>query len=416
MLKKTFPVLFLKVFGAITGVLLTLVVTNSVDEYNAGWFFLYVSLIAFLGSILTLGSPVLIVRNVSKYFSLNKWELINNDVSLLLKTVLIIYMFILVVGSVYIYVFKRDYFIIFTVLWTGVFFFSIVQCISVGFQSLGRSLVSVLFQNILIPMMFISLLLIGDCFFEINDLLMLVLYSLSIITTAILCLSTWYKNKNAKFSVHSFLRMENKKSFVDVFTITIMLQVVQWSSPLIVGILMPPEDLAVYSSAQRVSLLASFVMVAVNIIVVPKLSIAFSSNNNKLNGLVKKASATNVLLGTPLLIVVLCFSSEIMSLFGSSYVSGANILIIMSIGQFINLVTGPVADLLYMTKNEAYMRNVVIITGLLSIILSIILTHYFGMSGAAYATALTVTIQNLLASYYASKCCGFNTLNIFRKV
>ena len=105
MLKKTFPVLFLKVFGAITGVLLTLVVTNSVDEYNAGWFFLYVSLIAFLGSILTLGSPVLIVRNVSKYFSLNKWELINNDVSLLLKTVLIIYMFILVVGSVYIYVY-----------------------------------------------------------------------------------------------------------------------------------------------------------------------------------------------------------------------------------------------------------------------------------------------------------------------
>ena len=88
----------------------------------------------------------------------------------------------------------------------------------------------------------------------------------------------------------------------------------------------------------------------------------------------------------------------------------------VAVGQVINVITGSVGYLLNMTGHEKDMRNVVLFSGPLAIVLAFSLTSHFGLMGAAYATAISVATQNLLAVWMVKKRLGFNTLNIFRKV
>jgi O-antigen/teichoic acid export membrane protein len=64
-----------------------------------------------------------------------------------------------------------------------------------------------------------------------------------------------------------------------------------------------------------------------------------------------------------------------------------------------------------MTGHEIEMRNCVIISGLISIILFYFLVPKYGVVGAAIATAVAISSQNILAVIFVKKRLGFNTLN-----
>jgi len=58
----------------------------------------------------------------------------------------------------------------------------------------------------------------------------------------------------------------------------------------------------------------------------------------------------------------------------------------------------------------------VILSGVLAVILAFTFTYLFGILGAAYATAIALASQNLIAAWMVKKRLGFNTLNIFRRL
>ena len=66
----------------------------------------------------------------------------------------------------------------------------------------------------------------------------------------------------------------------------------------------------------------------------------------------------------------------------------------------INVFTGSVGYILNMTHNEKDMRNVVMISGVFSVLTAFGFTAVWGLSGAAWATGLSVMLQNMLAVYY----------------
>ena len=68
-----------------------------------------------------------------------------------------------------------------------------------------------------------------------------------------------------------------------------------------------------------------------------------------------------------------------------------------------------------MTGHERDMRNVVLFSGPLALLLQFVLTPIYGALGAAIATAIALASQNLLAVYMVKKRLGFNTLNLFRQ-
>ena len=176
------------------------------------------------------------------------------------------------------------------------------------------------------------------------------------------------------------------------------------------------ESVAFFSVAQRVAMLTSFVLIAVNIVAAPRFAASAKQGKpEELRATSLLCSRLMIVLATPVLVFMLVFPEFILSFFGAEYKQASLILQILVIGQFINVVTGSVGFLLNMTGHEKDMRNVVLFSGPLALILGFLLTPIYGATGAAIATAIALASQNLIAVYMVKKRLGFNTLNFWRQ-
>lgn len=201
------------------------------------------------------------------------------------------------------------------------------------------------------------------------------------------------------------------------WVIIIMSQAVQWGSPIIIGLFLVVEQVAFFSIAQRIALLTSFILMAVNLVVAPKFS-AFHVKGDDVG--IRKTALFSVRLlvlsALPIVLFMLFFPEFLMGLFGEEFKQGAVILQILVLGQAVNVVTGSVGYLLMMSGHERDMRLVTLISGLGVLISVPIFTKLFGAIGAATATAFFISLQNLLAVYYVKKRLGFNTLKFWQKI
>ena len=196
-----------------------------------------------------------------------------------------------------------------------------------------------------------------------------------------------------------------------------MNQAVQWCAPIIIGVYLVAEQVAFFSVAQRIALLTSFILMAVNLVVAPKFA-NFNAKND-LEGIRKTALFSVrllVLSALPIVLFMLLLPEFLMGLFGEQFKQGAVILQILVLGQAINVITGSVGFLLMMSGNERDMRFVTIISGC-GVLLSVpLFTSLYGAMGAALATAFFISLQNLLAVYFVKKRLGFNTLKFWQKI
>lgn len=204
-------------------------------------------------------------------------------------------------------------------------------------------------------------------------------------------------------------------SCLPLLMVAVMGLFVMWGSQLMAGIFLSAADVAMLAVAQRTSMLTSLILVAVNAVAAPQFAHLYQQKDY---GQLKQAALRSVrimvLMALPFLVGLCVFPQFIMSLFGSDFAAGAVILPILACGQFINVMTGSVGYLLNMTGHERDMRNVMIVTGVFSLLLSYALTLMYGLVGAAIATALSVALQNLFAAHLVKRRLGFNTLTFWR--
>ena len=73
-----------------------------------------------------------------------------------------------------------------------------------------------------------------------------------------------------------------------------------------------------------------------------------------------------------------------------------NTLIILSVGQFFNAYCGSIGYLLNMTGKEKIFKNAILIGAILNIILNFVLIPYWGIIGAAVASAVSYFIMAAL--------------------
>ncbi|QQD19444.1 oligosaccharide flippase family protein [Spongiibacter nanhainus] len=205
------------------------------------------------------------------------------------------------------------------------------------------------------------------------------------------------------------------KSCLPLWAVVIMSQLVQWSGQFIAGAYVSSDLVAQLAVAQRTAMLASFVLIAVNLVVAPRFA-ALHRQGSKAG--MQRLAINSVklisLMALPVVGVMLVFPAFLMGLFGEGFGGGARLLQILAVGQFVNAMTGSVGYLLMMSGHERDMRNVTLISGTLALSLTWVLTVYFGATGNAVGTAVAVATQNLLAVYFVKKRLGFNTLAVWR--
>jgi len=201
------------------------------------------------------------------------------------------------------------------------------------------------------------------------------------------------------------------------WVIALMSQALQWFGPIMIGVWLLAEDVAYFNVAQRIALLTSFILMAVNLVVAPKFA-AFKAVEDMIN--IRKTALFSVRLllisAFPIITFMLLFPSFLMGLFGEDFEQGALILQILVLGQAVNVITGSVGFLLTMSGHERDMRFVTIFSGVMVVILTCTLTPLYGAVGAAVATAFSLAMQNLIAVYFVKKRLGFNTLKFWQKI
>lgn len=157
----------------------------------------------------------------------------------------------------------------------------------------------------------------------------------------------------------------------------------------------------IYNIAKKISLSTSMLLIAVNSVIAPQLSVLFEANNQDgLKKILKRIFVLFSLYAVPITFIIIFFSEDILKLFGQQFTDAKEIVIILSVGQFINIMTGPVGNILIMGGSEQMLRNITIYISCLGLIGYCILIPLYGIVGAAWITALRVILQNIIIFYF----------------
>jgi O-antigen/teichoic acid export membrane protein len=142
--------------------------------------------------------------------------------------------------------------------------------------------------------------------------------------------------------------------------------------------------------------LSVFFLVAFNAIFAPIISEVFHKNKlGMLSDLYSNITRWITTLTLPIIIWIIVFSEEILSIFGPEYMVAKWTLIILAVGQFVNAMTGSCGNILSMTKYQKFeMINGVFIASA-NIGLNFLLIPKYGIIGSAIAGAMAISAVNI---------------------
>jgi O-antigen/teichoic acid export membrane protein len=287
---------------------------------------------------------------------------------------------------------------------------AIFMLLAMAFQAQHRVVITTIFQNLGISTVFVAVF--GYLWVEQPEVLNAVtaaqIYAGAAGVIFFAALITWFSQKGISFNVTSYKDKELTSASANLWVASNMTLITAWSGILIAGAVVPAEELAQLSAAQRTAMLTSFVLMVVNMVVAPRY--AHMWKNGDLAGiqrLAKWSTRGMIVMVAPIVLVMVLLPERVMSLFGDGYEQAALLLTIMGVGQFINVATGSVAYLLNMSGHEKDFRRVTLFVGPLTVVCALVFIQWWGVIGAALATAVGVGLQNIMALVIVNKRLGF---------
>jgi len=426
MKKKSFLIhsglaFIIRIVGALAGLLMSLVVTRTLSVEESGLFFLGFAVCTVVGMLCTLGLTDAFIRFVGGYHAEANWGAIKGSIDKGLKTVVIVSIIVALIiswfsGYISNNLFDKPQFGSFlTAIAFAIPSFAVYQLVAFAFQGLHKPVISIFIQNISTQALVIVALYISSIFVtNLTATDVAIIFSTAAFITVFVALIVWFSNADlavvADYSQTSKLAASAKPLFI----VMLMGILVQYSGPIIAGVYLTSVDVAYISVAQRISMLTSFVLIAVNLVAAPRF--AASAKLGKMEELRTTSlfcSRIMVVVATPVVVFIFFFAELLMGLFGEEYIQAAYLLQILIVGQFVNVITGSVGYLLNMTGHEKDLRNVVLFAGPLALGLGFCLTPNYGATGVAIAISVAIASKNIFAVYMVKKRLGINTLNFW---
>lgn len=171
-----------------------------------------------------------------------------------------------------------------------------------------------------------------------------------------------------------------------------------------------PAEVGIYNIAFLIANLTVFVFGAVTTITAPKYSELYNGNKEIFQKTVRFSTKMIFWSAGIISVVTIIFSDLLMGIFGTEFLAGSLILIILSLGNFINAFTGSSGLLLDMVGKHHIRRNILIFNTVITLILSFSLVPSYGALGLAYSSLANMIIGNFIGAYYVYKNLGVNMI------
>jgi len=421
LLKKGAITLFLRVGGAGIAFLFTVYLARLLGANEYGLFTLSLTVVTILSAVVRLGLDTVLVKNISAAVEHGNLTLARGYFQTAVRVVLIAglvatFLGILISPMVADTVFDKPELArpLNLMMWL-LLPFSIAFLIAEALKGLKQVADSTIAQSLLIPVFSLVVLVVGGQWFVWGLMDAVTVYIVAAFLAALYAWQRW-RSRIPRGEVARLQASELLSSGFPLLLATSGGLIMAWADILVLGVYESAGTVGIYAVASKTALLTSLILVAVNTIAAPKFSAFYASNN--LCAMAKLARQSTLLMTGLVLFptaVLLLWPEWILQLFGEGYDVGASALIILAVGQLINVSCGSVGYLLMMTGHEKTVRNIMLSTTVINIILNVQLIQHYGIEGVAVATAVSVVIWNTWMLFAVRKYLGFLTIYIPKK-
>ena len=178
-----------------------------------------------------------------------------------------------------------------------------------------------------------------------------------------------------------------------------------WVDRILVGYFRTSYENGIYQSVSQISTIFLVISAGINAVVVPLFADYYQKSDKKsLEEVYKISTKWAIYISIPILALLILSPRDVLSfIYGVQYSSGANVLLILLIGQIINLFTGSVNPLLIMTGNQSFLFKLSGIVFCFDIVMNLLLIPSLGLIGAAICTSLSLGILYLVALFWVKQ-------------
>jgi len=417
-IKNGFWTLFARGFGSAISFLVILIIARLLGPADFGIFSLCLTIVTIIAVLSKWGLDIVVLKQVATNMLNNlkkaKGYIVSSFAMVLCMSFIVALTIWLIMGIFSEY-FIENYKISETLLifiWS-IIPLSLIVILGEAYKSCGRPVLATSLQTVIAPLLI--LIMIGVLLiFEYVSLSSLVfVYVMGLFIALFFSIFAWIKVfPKSKVDIISF-----KQLFLDgwpILIVTSSVLVMNWTDIIILGVFVTEEELGVYYAASRVALASTLVLVAVNSINAPKFAKFYEKGDfDQISEIAQQASVVLLAIVSVPSFLFVIFPEWVMSWFGGSYSTGAGPLTILAIGQYVNVVCGSVGYLLTMTGKEKTLRNIILVSAAVNIVLNLFFVQLFGMLGVSYATAISIILWNIWALCEVKKHLGFWTITPF---
>ncbi len=260
--------------------------------------------------------------------------------------------------------------------------------------------------------LFLSLFLFIYIFFGISTGLISIIYALLLTIVFLMFVSFIFVFKNIKLQQPSTnFHLSNRqilKTTIPMLLSNSLFLIMNWIDILMLSFFKSEIDVGIYNTSLKIASLSTIILIGINSIAMPKYA---ELRNEKLRfkKFVKQTTFLIILTSLPIFLGIILFPDFLLTIFGNEFVTGKATLLILSSGMFFSAISGSTVHILNMTGNEKIVQNVLLFSAGLNFVLNFILIPFYGIIGAAIATAMTTIFWNIVTQWFIYKNFKFVT-------
>ncbi|MBM4055024.1 MAG: flippase [Planctomycetes bacterium] len=425
LLKSGFISFAFKITGILASYLLMLIITRKYGAHTSGIFALFLTFLNICAVFGRLGIETTLLRFIAEYSSQNKSGRIHDIYMKAIKIIVPACVFI----SILLYflspciaknLFHKTYLSAYFQIVSFIILPMVIVFInSESLRALKKIKEYAFLQDLSIPLFSVVILAIA-LFINRWEYMPFVAYSVSISIVFFLSVFLWL----SKLNFPAIVPEEAGIKYTTLLNISLPILIsnslclfMGWTDKILLGAFKTESDVGIYNIAFKLSTLTSIPLFAFNSIAAPKFAQFYG--NGDIKSLAKLAQQVTKLIfwiTTPVLVMFFVFPSFFLKIFGEEFQLGKNALIMMTAGQLVNTMTGPVAYILNMTGKQKIFRNIMFFVAIVNITLNLVFIPKYGINGTAFSNMVSVMLLNILlfvAVRYYYHFYTFSIVNVF---
>ena len=268
--------------------------------------------------------------------------------------------------------------------------------------------------NILVILVLIGLYIAK---YEIDYSGLLIIWVVVVTTINILAIGKLFKEASSfdglagKNSLNKKIRMTLFQGAFPVFILNISTYLLVNASLWAVGNSLGHEDAAIYGAVIKLYNILALPLLVINMGLEPYMAdMLFSGQKKRLMHILKMSASVGLSITLAVSLVFVVFGEQILELtYGGGFGEGYSSLVVILLGNIVNVWTGSCASLLIISSKERILAVLYVVGATSCIIVVILFIRRVGITGVAGVVGLSIALINLAVWFVVRQSIGIDT-------